>query len=99
MVQKLFSTLYQKFQVVVIDPVVLSMEHEDAEFRKPDSSSPYFLTCPSHDYDMMKPIVLASWRLAQHSASKLEEGRSEVIAEARVLQENIQVPNSGVSND
>ena len=57
----------------------------------------YFHTCQSHDYELMKPIVLAGWRLAQHSASRLEEGKSEVIAEARVLQETIQVPNSKVN--
>ena len=92
--------------MIVIDPVVLYIdgESDDAANRIGGSliggggGGGYFHTCQSHDYELMKPIVLAGWRLAQHSASRLEEGKSEGIAEARVLQETIQVPSSKVSS-
>ena len=88
--------------MIVIDPVVLSIDGEDDDTANRVGSriggGGYFHTCQSHDYELMKPIVLAGWRLAQHSASRLEEGKSEVIAEARVLQETIQVPSSKVSS-
>ena len=90
-------------QVIVIDPVVLSIDGDGDDTSNlvgnhiGRGGSGYFHTCQSHDYELMKPIVLAGWRLAQHSASRLEAGKSEVIAEARVLQETIQVPSSKVS--
>ena len=89
-------------QVIVIDPVVLSIDGDDTAIGMRvggggGGGGGYLHTCQSHDYELMKPIVLAGWRLAQHSASRLEEGKSEVIAEARVLQETIQVPNSKAS--
>ena len=87
-------------QVIVIDPVVLYIDGESDDAANRIGSligGGYFHTCQSHDYELMKPIVLAGWRLAQHSASRLEAGKSEVIAEARVLQETIQVPNSKAS--
>ena len=90
--------------MIVIDPVVLFIDGESDDTANRIGSligggggGGYFHTCQSHDYELMKPIVLAGWRLAQHSASRLEEGKSEVIAEARVLQETIQVPSSKVS--
>ena len=89
--------------MIVIDPVVLSLDGEedgDAANRvgsRTATGDDHFHTCQSHDYERMRPIVLAGWRLAQHSASRLEEGKSEVIAEARVLQETIQVPSSKAS--
>ena len=85
--------------MIVIDPVVLSLDGEDGDTAanrvgsRTAATGDFLHTCQSHDYERMRPIVLAGWRLAQHSASRLEEGRSEVIAEARVLQETIQVPN------
>ena len=87
--------------MIVIDPVVLSIDGEGddtANLVGNHIGSGYFHTCQSHDYELMKPIVLAGWRLAQHSASRLEAGKSEVIAEARVLQETIQVPSSKASS-
>ena len=91
--------------MIVVDPVVLSLDGEEdgdaanrVGSRTATGDDGYLHTCQSHDYELMRPIVLAGWRLAQHSASRLEEGRSEVIAEARVLQETIQVPSSKASS-
>ncbi len=52
-------------------------------------------TCTSHNYDTMKPIMVASWRLGSQSVSKFSEA-SGIIAESRVLQEVLPVPNSNV---
>ena len=45
----------------------------------------------------MKPIVLASWRLAQHSApSGIKTKGTEIITESRVLQEVFPLPDSNI---
>lgn len=40
----------------------------------------------------MRPVILASWRLSQYTQAKLD--KSEVLAESRVLQEVVEVPNT-----
>ena len=94
-------------QVVVIDPVIMSMT-QDLEINSasvPDtfsnlSSTSAFTTCPSHNYETMKPIVMASWRLGSFAASDIatnENKGSEIIAESRVLQEVLPIANSKVN--
>ncbi len=51
--------------------------------------------CPSHNYETMKPIMVASWRLGAQAVSKFS-GASGIIAESRVLQEVLPVPNANV---
>ena len=63
-------------EVMVIDPVVMSMNHFEPKFNNVTS-----VTCHSHDYDLMKPIMVASWRLGSQSASK--SMTSGIVAESR----------------
>ena len=51
--------------------------------------------CVNHDYELMKPIVLASWRLAQYGTPSLKPG-TEIIAESRSLQEVYDISNSNL---
>ena len=63
-------------EVMVIDPVVMSMNHFEPEFNNATS-----VTCHSHQYDIMKPIMVASWRLGAQSASR--GMTSGIVAESR----------------
>ena len=80
-------------QVVVMDPVVMSMTGQPQQdfvgLGSGNSSS-----CASHDYESIKPIVMASWKLGSHSASRADVDRSGIITETRILQEVIPIPDS-----
>ena len=73
---------------MVIDPVVLTLSNNNDHINN-ISSSP----CRSHDYSVMRPIVLASWRLAQHAAAS-DAASTPVAAEPRSLREPFAVPGS-----
>ena len=74
-----------------MDPVVMSMTSSAQELDGKNAS-----TCTSHDYDSMKPIVMAMWKLGSHSASRAVADQSGIIAESRILQEILPIPNSRV---
>ena len=52
------------------------------------------MVCDSHDYNTMKPIMVASWRLGSQSPSR--SLTSGIITETRVLQEVLLIPNANV---
>jgi RHS repeat-associated protein len=85
--------LFSITQVVVIDPVVMSMTNFERETSSMNLTSSE--TCSSHNYDSMKPIMVASWRLGSQSVSRFSEVTG-IIAESRVLQEVMPIPNSNV---
>ena len=105
----LYLISYLIFQVVVIDPVIMSMnsDSDSNSVEAPGTSSNLsttplssFTTCPSHDYETMKPIVMASWRLGSYTAAETninENKGSEIIAESRVLQEVLPITNSKIN--
>ena len=66
------------------------VKEEDSSNLMINSSS---LACNSHDYETMRPIVLASWRLGSQSAAKNDEN-SGIVVESRVLREIIPIPYS-----
>ena len=63
-------------EVLVIDPVVMSMTHFEPKYNNATS-----VTCLSHDYDLMKPIMVASWRLGSQTTSNTMT--SGIVAESR----------------
>ena len=63
-------------EVLVIDPVVMSMTHFEPKYSNATS-----VTCLSHDYDLMKPIMVASWRLGSQTTSNTMT--SGIVAESR----------------
>ncbi len=84
-----------------MDPIVMPMEDNGKAASKAaglNASS----SCQSHDYELMKSIVLASWRLAQHAATPDHEERgqsvasTQVITESRGLREEFTIPGSKV---
>ena len=73
-------------EVLVIDNVIMSMNYEVTNVTS--------VTCDAHDYEAMKPIMVASWRLG--SPSSTQSLASGIITETRVLQEVLDVPNTNV---
>lgn len=74
-------------EVVIIETVTMSIEDE-----KDISKFPH--PCNSHDYDNMKPVVLATWK---HGFQGACPDRSAILAESQVVQESIQIPGTGLN--
>ncbi|XP_039230242.1 teneurin-m isoform X2 [Drosophila yakuba] len=75
-------------EVVIIDLVVMSMSEEKALAVTTTH------TCFAHDYDLMKPVVLASWK---HGFQGACPDRSAILAESQVIQESLQIPGTGLN--
>ncbi|XP_055530573.1 teneurin-m isoform X3 [Wyeomyia smithii] len=74
-------------EVVIIDTVVMSTSDD-----KEKTGSPH--TCFSHDYDSMKPVVLATWK---HGFQGACPDRSAILAESQVVQESLSIPGTGLN--
>ncbi|TMW52843.1 hypothetical protein DOY81_002074 [Sarcophaga bullata] len=74
-------------EVIIIETVVMSMSEEK-------SIATTTHTCFSHDYDLMKPVVLASWK---HGFQGACPDRSAILAESQVIQESLQIPGTGLN--
>ncbi|KAH8270589.1 hypothetical protein KR018_012078 [Drosophila ironensis] len=75
-------------EVVIIDVVVMSMSEEKG------LTTAATHTCFAHDYDLMKPVVLASWK---HGFQGACPDRSAILAESQVIQESLQIPGTGLN--
>ncbi|XP_017957287.2 teneurin-m isoform X2 [Drosophila navojoa] len=75
-------------EVVIIDVMVMSMSEEKGLAMATTH------TCFSHDYDQMKPVVLASWK---HGFQGACPDRSAILAESQVIQESLQIPGTGLN--
>ncbi|XP_053675682.1 teneurin-m [Anopheles nili] len=74
-------------EVVIIDTVVMSTSDDKAHHGAPH-------TCFSHDYDLMKPVVLATWK---HGFQGACPDRSAILAESQVIQESLAIPGTGLN--
>lgn len=74
-------------EVVILDTVTMSIEDEKGIVKHPQP-------CISHDYDSMKPIVLATWK---HGFQGSSPDQSAILAESQVLQESIKIPGSSLN--
>ncbi|XP_072158624.1 teneurin-m isoform X3 [Bemisia tabaci] len=74
-------------EVVIIDTIVLQMGDEKAV-------STISSSCKVHDYDLMKPVVLATWK---HGFQGACPDRSSILAESQVVQESFQIPGTGLN--
>lgn len=66
--------VYWMWQVVIIDTVVMWMGED-----KTLSVGPH--ACRPHDYDIMKPVVLATWK---HGFQGACPDKSSILAESQV---------------
>ncbi|XP_073990846.1 teneurin transmembrane protein Ten-m isoform X3 [Rhodnius prolixus] len=74
-------------EVVIIDTVVM-WTGED----KPPPMGPH--ACRSHDYDVMRPVVLATWK---HGFQGSCPDKSAILVESQVIQESFQIPGTGLN--
>ncbi|XP_049888087.1 teneurin-m isoform X1 [Pectinophora gossypiella] len=74
-------------EVVIIDSVVMTTADEKAGMGPPQA-------CLAHDYDAMKPVVLATWK---HGFQGACPDKSAILAESQVVQESLQIPGTGLN--
>lgn len=74
-------------EVAIIDTVIMSTSDD-----KHNNGQPH--TCFSHDYDVMKPVVLATWK---HGFQGACPDRSAILAESQVVQESLPIPGTGLN--
>ncbi|GFU21464.1 teneurin-m [Nephila pilipes] len=75
-------------EIVVVDKVTLQLQDRKQKSQEEDSKT---ATCPDHDYDTMKPVVLATWK---HGFQGGCPERSSVLAESQVIQESLLIPGT-----
>ncbi|XP_020281909.1 teneurin-m isoform X3 [Pseudomyrmex gracilis] len=74
-------------EVVIIDKIVMSTAEEKTPIHVPHA-------CAAHDYDIMKPVVLATWK---HGFQGACPDKSAILAESQVIQESFQIPGTGLN--
>ncbi|XP_050362542.1 teneurin-m isoform X6 [Nymphalis io] len=74
-------------EVVIIDEVTMTTSDEKGGVGPPQA-------CLAHDYDAMKPVVLATWK---HGFQGACPDKSAILAESQVVQESLQIPGTGLN--
>ncbi|XP_045763059.1 teneurin-m isoform X8 [Maniola jurtina] len=74
-------------EVVIIDEVVMTTLDDKSGMGPPQA-------CLAHDYDAMKPVVLATWK---HGFQGACPDKSAILAESQVVQESLQIPGTGLN--
>ncbi|CAG9563228.1 unnamed protein product [Danaus chrysippus] len=74
-------------EVVIIDEVVMTTADDKGSMGPPQA-------CLAHDYDAMKPVVLATWK---HGFQGACPDKSAILAESQVVQESLQIPGTGLN--
>lgn len=72
-------------KVVVIDTIVMTTNN----IVPPPPPTP----CLDHDYDVLKPVVLATWK---HGFQGGCPERSAILAESQVVQESLPITGTGL---
>lgn len=71
--------------MIILD--VVTMKTEDVSTAPAVS-----VLCEAHDYDAMRPVVLATWK---HGFQGSCPAQSAILAESQVVQESLEVPGTG----
>lgn len=74
-------------EVVIIDDVFMTTDEERAVSTIPQP-------CISHNYESMKPVVLATWK---HGFQGACPDKSAILAESQVVQESLRIPGTGLN--
>lgn len=74
-------------EVVIMDDIVMTRDEEKSVSNIP-------APCRAHDYDTMKPVVLATWK---HGFQGACPDKSAILAESQVVQESLQIPGTGLN--
>lgn len=73
-------------EVVIIDTVIMTTMDEKISNGPPQA-------CLAHDYETMKPVVLATWK---HGFQGGCPDKSAILAESQVIQESVEIPGTGL---
>ncbi|CAH1124665.1 unnamed protein product [Ceutorhynchus assimilis] len=73
-------------EVVIVDNVIMTLGEEKAV-------SLIAQPCTTHDYDTMKPVVLATWK---HGFQGACPDKSAILAESQVIQESLEIAGTGL---
>ncbi|XP_035215579.1 teneurin-m-like isoform X2 [Stegodyphus dumicola] len=73
-------------EIVVVDKIIMKIKDETS----PDHRSNL---CLEHDYDNMKPVVLATWK---HGFQGGCPDKSAILAESQVVQESLSIPGTNL---
>ncbi|XP_030767229.1 teneurin-m isoform X3 [Sitophilus oryzae] len=73
-------------EVVIIDNVIMTLGEEKSIISIPQP-------CGTHDYDTMKPVVLATWK---HGFQGACPDKSAILTESQVIQESLGIPGTGL---
>lgn len=84
---KIMKVSFVSLQVVIIDKIIMSTAEEKPPIHVPHA-------CAAHDYDLMKPVVLATWK---HGFQGACPDKSAILAESQVIQESLQIPGTGLN--
>ncbi|KAK9876572.1 hypothetical protein WA026_013952 [Henosepilachna vigintioctopunctata] len=74
-------------EVVIIDDIIMTTGEEKQIISVPQP-------CTVHNYDMMKPVVLATWK---HGFQGACSDKSSILAESQVVQESLPIPGTGLN--
>lgn len=77
-------------EIVVMDKVKMNAD----EKRTPDYKSPI---CIEHDYEAMKPIVVANWKNTPCADKTSSVGGASLLADGQVLHEALSIPGTELS--
>ncbi|XP_044730762.1 teneurin-m isoform X2 [Chrysoperla carnea] len=74
-------------EVVIIDDITMSTGDDKVIILPPHA-------CSAHNYDTMKPVVLATWK---HGFQGACPDKSAILTESQVVQESLQIPGTGLN--
>ncbi|XP_031338872.1 teneurin-m isoform X6 [Photinus pyralis] len=74
-------------EVVIIDDVIMNIGEDKGIVNIPQP-------CSAHNYETMKPVVLATWK---HGFQGACPDKSAILAESQVVQESLQIPGTGLN--
>ncbi|XP_041973220.1 teneurin-m isoform X2 [Aricia agestis] len=74
-------------EVVIINEVLMTTSDDKGSVGPPQA-------CLAHDYETMKPVVLATWK---HGFQGACPDRSAILAESQVIQESVPIAGTGLN--
>jgi teneurin len=74
-------------EVVILETVMMSIDDEKSPVKFPTP-------CTSHNYDLVKPIVLATWKNGYQGSCPT---KSAILIESQVVQESINIPGTSLN--
>ncbi|XP_075677439.1 teneurin transmembrane protein Ten-m isoform X1 [Dermatophagoides pteronyssinus] len=81
-------------EIIVLDKIFFNLEGQTPAAVTNDADNKKSAICSDHDYDKMKPIVVATWK--QPFQNSHSSDQSAILAESQIVQESIRMPGTGI---